>query len=307
MRQKKRISIQTMLKLFGNLLLFFAALPASAVLVVASSDVPTAVERRLAMEAAANENPFLLLPHRPNFILPLSYSWSSNPEPLGLLPGDLDNLEIAFQVSLKVMLDEDWAGTGGNLYAAYTNQSWWQAYNADLSRPFRETNHEPELFLLFDTDWEILSLRNSTIMVGASHQSNGQSGDQSRSWNRIYLNLVMERGDLVLSLKPWYRIPERKKDYPDDPGGDDNPDMEHYMGHGELGVLFMKGNHTLTLLVRNNLRKDNKGAVQIGWSYPLSVKFKGYMRVFDGYGESLIDYNHKTTKIGLGLLFADWL
>ena len=230
-----------------------------------------------------------------------------NNDVLGLASDDLDRMEIVFQVSLKMKIARDFEGTGGNLYTAYTNRSWWQAYNSDRSSPFRETNHEPELFLHFDTDFNVLGLRSSTVILGVSHQSNGQGGDLSRSWNRIYLNLVLEKGRMAVSVKPWYRIPEEKKRYPEDPSGDDNPDIGHFMGHGELGFLFAHRKNTFTLMFRNNFRADNKGAVGMGWSYPLSSKIKGYLRVFDGYGESLIDYNHRTTRIGLGFLFADWL
>jgi phospholipase A1 len=259
------------------------------------------------MEAAAADNPFLLLPHRPNYILPFSYSLEPNTEAQGLSEGDLDRLEIIFQVSLKLMIDEDFLGTKGDLYAAYTNRSWWQAYNGERSSPFRETNHEPELFWLFDTDWTIPGFKSSTTVLGISHQSNGQSGSLSRSWNRIYLNLFMERNNTVVSFKPWYRIPEKEKESPEDPSGDDNPDIDRYMGFWELGLLAKRGRSTFTMLVRNNLREDNKGAVQFGWSYPLSGKIKGYMQLFDGYGDSLIDYDHRTTRIGVGFLLADWL
>jgi len=44
----------------------------------------------------------------------------------------------------------------------------------------------------------------------------------SRSWNRVYANVVFEYENLYLSLKPWYRIPERAKSSPLEPGGDDN-------------------------------------------------------------------------------------
>jgi phospholipase A1 len=288
---------------FLLLVCFFWAIPAAA----ASEETMSTVHRRLALEQAADDNPFLLLPHQPNFILPFSYSVSPNSDALGLAPDDLDRMEIMFQVSLKTKMAQNFAKTGGDLYAAYTNRSWWQAFNSERSSPFRETNHEPELFLLFDTDFDTLGMRTSTIILGVSHQSNGQGGELSRSWNRIYLNLFMEKGDLVISLKPWYRIPEEKKKYVGDPSGDDNPDIGKYMGHGELGFLFSHGRHTLTLLIRNNFREDNKGAVGIGWSYPLSSKIKGYLRVFDGFGESLIDYDHRTTRIGLGFLLADWI
>ena len=76
------------------------------------------------------------------------------------------------------------------------------------------------------------------------------------------------------------------------------------MGSGELGILYRKKRNTLTFLVRNNLKQDNKGAVEIGWSYPLSGGIKGYVQFFDGYGESLIDYDHRNTRIGAGFLLG---
>lgn len=272
-----------------------------------SAEQPTAVRQRLEMESAARDNPFLLLPHRPNYILPMAYNTHPNDEPFGLEEGTLDKMEMKFQVSLKAHLAQLDLGGRGNLYAAYTSCSWWQTYNADKSRPFRETNHEPELFLVYDTDFNVLGFRGSSVILGASHQSNGQGGSLSRSWNRVYANLVLESGGMVVSIKPWYRIPEKKKVSPDDPGGDDNPDIRRYMGSGELGFLFRHSRHTLTILLRNNLRSENRGAFEVGYSYPLTGKIKGYLQLFEGYGESLIDYDHRVTRAGVGILLADWL
>lgn len=278
--------------------------PASA---VAEDGSSTAVHHRLAMERVARDNPFLLLPHKPNYILFLSYCDDPNEDPFGLPPDTFDTMEMKFQVSLKILLSEGVLGGEGDLYAAYTNSSWWQAYNRDRSRPFRETNHEPELFLVFDTNWDVLGMTASGLLMGLSHQSNGQGGSLSRSWNRVYLNLILEAGNTVISLKPWYRIPESEKSVLGEPGGDDNPDITKYMGWGEMGFLYRKGHNSLTLMLRNNLSSPNRGAVQLGWSYPLTGNLKGYLQIFDGYGESLIDYDYRITRISMGMLLADWL
>ncbi|MBN2720726.1 MAG: phospholipase A [Proteobacteria bacterium] len=273
----------------------------------ASDDTVRDLSNRMVMEQAAEENPFLLLPHRPNYILPFYYSTDPNAEVQGLSEDELDRIEMLFQISLKVLIDNDFLGSKGDLYAAYTSRSWWQAYNGERSSPFRETNHEPEMFLFFDTDFGILGMKAFGVVAGVSHQSNGQGGDLSRSWNRVYLDLLLSRKNMIVNVKPWYRIPEKEKKDPQDPSGDDNPDLMEYMGPGELSFVFAHRNHTFTVLLRNNLRKDNKGAVELGWSYPLSKKIKGYVRFFEGYGESLIDYNHRETRLGFGLLMADWL
>jgi phospholipase A1 len=170
--------------------IFILVMAASSTAALATDEQATAVRRRLAMEAAARDNPFLLLPHRPNYILPATYNLSPNEEPFGLPEGAFDKLEMKFQVSLKALLGQPSIFRRGKLYAAYTSRSWWQSYNSERSSPFRETNHEPELFLVYDTDYSLLGFRGSSVIMGASHQSNGQGGSLSRSWNRIYANLI---------------------------------------------------------------------------------------------------------------------
>lgn len=308
---KERENAPSKKNLFATIgIIFFMIIIGCVELSHAGSDdfSSTSMQRRLAMEQAARDNPFLLLPHRPNYILPLAFAFDPNEEPFGLEAGDGDKMEMTFQVSLKLLISEDFLGGGGVLYGAYTNRSWWQVFNSERSRPFRETNHEPELFLLYDLDFDVFGFKATNVAIGASHQSNGQGGTLSRSWNRIYGQMIFEKGNLVLSLKPWYRIPETDKDAPDDPTGDDNPDITHYMGSGQVGLLYRTKKHSFTMMARNNLHKDkNRGAVELGWTYPMSSTMKGYVQVFDGYGESLIDYDHRITRIGVGMLLADWL
>lgn len=267
---------------------------------VPGGDAASAVERRASLERVSSENPFSIIPHKPNYILPVAYNSSPNRTPFS--PGDrnLDSTEAKFQFSFKVPLVRGLMDDTGTFFFAYTNQSYWQAYNGTESRPFRETNHEPEAFLSFATDWSLLGLETSFINVGAVHQSNGRSGSLSRSWDRIFVDFILERDDFYMSVKPWYRIPEDDED-------DDNPDITDFMGYGEIRALYKLRSHLLGVMVRNNLRSENKGAVQIDWSFPLTENLRGYVQYFNGYGESLIDYDASTNRIGVGLLISDWL
>lgn len=270
-----------------------------------------AVSRRVSQEAKSHQNLFSILPHRPNYILLGSYNNNPNGDALNLDDSEIDNTEVKFQVSFKVPLVRDLLGDdNGHLYAAYTMKSFWQAYNNDISSPFRETNHEPELFFALRSNKKFLGWNNPYILAGFSHQSNGRRGDESRSWNRLYLDFILEKGDFALSIKPWYRLPESDKTYLGDPSGDDNPDIEEYLGYGEITGAWAKGGHTVSVLLRNNLlRHGNRGAVELGWSFPLSdeMPLKGYLQYFNGYGESLIDYNSSANRIGFGFLLTDWL
>jgi phospholipase A1 len=263
------------------------------------------VSERLRLDRQNVLAPFTLMAHKPNYILVATYNSSGyNPDPYREQyknPSlELDDTEAQFQVSIKTPLAIGLFDTF-DIYAAYTNRSFWQVYNDDISSPFRETNHEPEIWAQFNPNWEFHGFTNTANMVGFVHQSNGQGGNLSRSWNRIYANFVVEKDNLALAFKPWYRIPD------DD---DDNPDIKDYMGNYELRGAYKWGKNVFSVMSRNNLQSGfSKGAVELSWSFPLwSYPYmKGYIQYFNGYGESLIDYNQYTNQIGIGFALTDWL
>lgn len=45
----------------------------------------------------------------------------------------------------------------------------------------------------------------------------------------------------------------------------------------------------------------NKGAIEVEFTTPLYGKLHGYVLLFNGYGDSLIDYNHSQTRLGVGI------
>jgi phospholipase A1 len=260
----------------------------------AESGVDSLIERRKQAELATRNNPFVLIPHKSNYVLLASYNDTPNSDPYALDQEGFDRLEMKFQLSFKFPVVEDLFGTRADLYFAYTSLSFWQAYNRSDSSPFRETNHEPEVFALFENDWRFLGWKNSLVQIGLSHQSNGKSDALSRSWNRLYAQLVFERDQLFLALKPWYRLPE-------DAADDDNPDILDYMGHGEVWLGYKSGPQTYSMMLRNELLGGGKGAVQLDWSFPMYGRFRGYLQYFNGYGESLIDYDAYTHRLGIGI------
>jgi len=273
----------------------------------APAEHESAIERRQEYEQQEGRNPFSILPHKPNYLI-LGYNTADpNTEPFEEAYPDeefeFDDLETKFQISIKVPLVYDLFGDNGDLYVAYTNRSFWQSFNGDISSPFRETNHEPEAWFSFDNDWQFLGVRNSLNTIGAVHQSNGRAGPLSRSWNRIYANFIFEHDDFYFSVKPWWRIPEARDN-------DDNPDITDYMGNFEFQGIYKLGGHSLGLMFRNNLdfsSNSNRGASQLDWSFPISGNLRGYVQWFNGYGESLIDYDANVNSIGAGFQISDWL
>ncbi|RKZ97370.1 MAG: phospholipase [Gammaproteobacteria bacterium] len=266
------------------------------------------VAKRLRIDGDNILKPFTLMAHKPNYILVGAHNFSGyNPdvyrEHANDQTIDVDDTEAQFQISLKFPLAVNLFNMV-DLYAAYTNHSFWQVFNNDVSSPFRETNHEPEMWAQFTPDdWEFFGFKNSANAFGVVHQSNGRSGVLSRSWNRVYANFVFERDNLALSVKPWYRIKEDRED-------DDNRDITDYLGHGELRAAYKMNDHTFSLMSRNNIESGfSNGAVEASWSFPLGnyPYAKGYIQYFNGYGESMIDYNNHVNKLGIGVSVSDWL
>lgn len=267
------------------------------------------IKKRLILEKSASKNPFAILPHKPNYILPFTYFEANQTPYTDVLQGrNFDDLEAKFQVSLKYKITEDIFVENLDLNAAFTATSWWQSYNSDISAVFRETNYEPELILSYSQPWSLLGLNIDHTTLSFNHQSNGQAGTLSRSWNRLIAGFTVVDDNLIWNLKAWYRLPEDAKTEINSPKGDDNPNIENYLGYGELGLLWKVNEyHNIDFMLRNNLKNDNKGALQIGWSFPLSTHLRGYVEYFNGYGESLIYYNENISRIGIGVKLTDWL
>ena len=264
-------------------------------------DEPQVSERAQAIRDAAN-NPFTLASHKTNYLLPVVYNPSPNEAGLEDVdvagqPVELDPVEVQFQLSVQVPVWRGFLGQASFMSVAYTNRSFWQAYNSDDSSPFRETNHEPELIMTWLNDWTLFGFNNVANQLAINHQSNGRSEPLSRSWNRIYTNFIFERDNYFFSFKPWYRIPESEEE-------DDNPDIEDYLGHFEFTGGYRGAGHKLSIMLRNNLQSKNRGAVELCWGFPIGNRVRGYVKYFNGYGESLIDYDESVQTLGIGFELA---
>jgi phospholipase A1 len=226
--------------------------------------------------------------HKEMFMLPITYSNGYNGR----------QMEAVFQVSAKHRLFQT------HLYFAYTQISFWQAYDHDNSAPFRETNYNPEIF--FRTSSSPLWSGRVGADIGVEHESNGQKPPISRSWNLVYVSSYYSNANVLLHLKLRYRVPEDDKKYPGDPLGDDNPDITDYLGYNDLNAFysFWKG-HTLHLKLRGNV-STGKGSVGLSYSFPVPKSDRSCLtfRVTHGYGESLVDYKRSLTRIGIGIMFV---
>lgn len=248
--------------------------------------------------------------HNPMYLLPIWYNTSPNYHPKSPSRGTTfaerfsgqKRAESKLQVSFKTKIMEDLFKTRADLWFGYTQKSDWQLWNqGQESAPFRNNDYMPEIMLTQPVKAE-LPWGGKLRMLGAgfAHQSNGQSRPESRSWNRIYAMVGMEWGKLTVMPRVWMRAFDQSGN------DDDNPDIMDYMGYGDLKLQYrFNDRQTLGATLRYN-PKTGRGAVETGYTFPVKGKLKAYVRGFHGYGESLIDYNHKQTGVGIGVMFNDW-
>jgi len=193
-----------------------------------------------------------------------------------------------------------------SLWFGYTQQSTWQLFNGDLSRPFRTTDHEPEMMYVYPADFRLPGgWRWRYLGLGVVHQSNGQTLPLSRSWNRTYLMAGVELDDrFTISGRVWKRWKESAED-------DDNPDIADFIGRAEVtGRWNYNRDNTFGVTVRNNLRDSGKGSVRLEWfkaiGDPVASNLRFHTQLFYGYGDTLIDYNRKRTVLSIGLSLVDF-
>lgn len=272
---------------------------AALVLGCACAEEPGIWEKRL--ETDARRESFTLATDRSNYFMVTRMS-APNLAPYEFIGSSeqLDNAEVKFQLSLKTKLGDDLLGSNGDLWFSYSQQSWWQIFNGATSSPFRETNYEPAVYTSFLTDLDLAGLKLRTVNAGFVHQSNGRTQPLSRSWNRVFADLQLVRGDFLLAFRPWLRIKES-------PDSDDNPDITDYLGHYELRASCLWRRQIVSVMARNLLDAQHRYNAELDWSFPIKGKMRGLVQWYKGYGESLIDYNYNMNRIGVGVLLTDWL
>jgi len=229
----------------------------------------------------------------------LNYAPASPTHPSSA-PLDLRRVEAKFQLSFKseIVSPETFQRTIDSdryrLWLGYTQQSNWQVLDVNDSRPFRNTNYTPELILTarLARDAEP-SLAPKLLNLGLwEHQSNGQSDPLSRSWNRSYLQAGWQLAtDTSLLVRAWQRWSENAL-------SDDNPDILDYMGRWDLVLRRDIGQTRASLLLRSRF-------AQLDWGVPaFGAQF--HAQITSGYGEDLLDYNHRQTTVGVGISFGAW-
>ncbi len=262
------------------------------------------LDERWELTDATKKGIFRLSPYQPIYVT--AGRWSDNPNemPRSENPAysvdtsaSLNRYEAKFQISLKTKLWQGVFGDYGDLWAAYTQVAHWQVYNVELSRPFRELNYEPEIFLTFPMNLSWGSTKLRMLGGGFVHQSNGRALPLSRSWNRVRFMAILTYKNWQFNARPWLRIPD------DD---DENPEISNFIGRAAIDVIYTWKNQQVYAVIHTPFNKINRGSLQLNYVLPVISNLRLQFQFFTGYGETLIDYNHSQTTIGIGVSFLEW-
>ncbi len=262
----------------------------------ASKPDETVLEKQFSEQYKASQIPISISLFKPTYVLPYYYTASPDFAVYNNNTPDnqkVMNSEFKAQFSLLVPIAYDLFGWKDSaLEMAYTQLNFWQVYAS--SQYFRETNYEPEIF--------IQKLNHNWLMrAGVEHESNGRGGSYERSWNRAYLTGQLSGTDWLASLKVWALI------FPAESVDLHNPDILYYLGRDQIVLAHKWGNVTLSIEAQNLESGLTRGYVEPTFSYQFAKHMSLYVQFFSGYGQSLIEYNHRTQAAGVGIAFNNWI
>lgn len=226
-------------------------------------------------------------------------------QPIYAVYGPGTNSEARIQMSFKYQLfgsrdaERQAPSWRDGLYFAYTQRMFWDL-GADSS-PFRNIDYQPELFYLTPS----VTLGSGVSIAaqgGMRHESNGRDGAASRSINSLYIAPMAALplwGDYRLTVAPRLSLLVGDRS--------DNPDIGRYRGSTALFMEVGEDNGLrLSASTRFNFA-SGKGAIEGDISYPLPRILRGapdfyvFAQGFAGYGENLLDYDRRVTRLRIGL------
>ncbi len=231
-------------------------------------------------------------------------------EPVYFLIGGDGGLNAKFQISLRYQLFDGRGALASrlpwidDLYLSYSQTSLWDL--GDLSKPFKDSSYRPRVFF---SNYDLARFFDGQMRIGVEtgfgHESNGKEADESRSFNMLYVRPTLTLGDP--SGLRFFAAPLIHNYIADG----DNRDLKDYRGYVDWVLGFgAKGGLDFWTTLRKGQRSDY-GSVELNVSYPLSKLSGGdltgwlTLQYFNGYGESLIDYNRKLdSQLRLGISVA---
>lgn len=260
-------------------------------------------------------------------------------DPIYFAVGSRERLNARFQFSFKYRVvdpspgaeeENQWRALVAMAHFAYTQTSIWDLES--FSKPFYDSSYKPTIFLLHPFRRMAGSNWSFSLQGGMQHESNGKGGGaapvpsssglisitnqvrhpfDSRSLNTLYVVPRLRWEDAegrffegAARLNAYFQI-------------DENPDIARYRGYGELNLRggYVRG---LQLAAQLRGRVNGHGSLELNLTWPTSetpalrhfplintLGGYGQIQYFNGYGESLLDYDvRRKDQLRFGLMIV---
>lgn len=204
------------------------------------------------------------------------------------------NSDVKFQISLAIRLTDAILPWDSFIFLMYTQKTFWNVFEKSL--PMHDLNFNPGIGWskpFFNKDRYMGKL---TLLI--EHESNGRDGEDSRSWNRIslYGSTIIDEW-LMVHAKFWIPIID----------GENNRDILKYCGIYQSGVSVTtpnkKFNFGLTLVKRSGWNLNFNTIFEASWKVHEKSNLNLFAQYYNGYGESLLDYNQFHSRLRVGIVF----
>jgi phospholipase A1 len=203
---------------------------------------------------------------------------------------DKYSTDAKFQISIRQRLTKTVLPFNTFLMLTYTQKSFWDIYAK--SSPFADNNYNPGLAILKPIIYN-KQLRGM-VSFAQEHESNGKDSINSRAWDYFVLSgSYFFNRYFSIQSKIWAGWL-----------GEENKDLYKYRGYGLIAFNYRSNNDRLWVsAVINPREKFCNLNTQLEVSIKLSKKVNQYLFLqwYNGYGESLLEYNQYTSMIRVGL------
>jgi phospholipase A1 len=260
-------------------------------------DETSLLEKKIQNQKKYGNIPNFVSLYKVNYLLPYYFTVSpDNAVYQGSTPNNQSLMQTEFKGQFSVdvpVVHNLFYAKNLSLHASYTQLVYWQFY-AD-SQYFRETDYEPSVFLSYHL------YKNWLLNSGFIHQSNGRGGQNERSWNRVFGSVQLSGENWFTEIEGWGLIFQSAS------SDLHNSDIEKYLGHEHITLAYKLHDLVLTLELQNIESGLQKGYFMVSANYPLTNQINLMAQYFNGYGQSLIEYDHFTQAFGAGISFNSLL
>ena len=206
--------------------------------------------------------------------------------------------ESKYQFSFKYELFHE-----SSIYMAYTQKTIWSTQAA--AGPIKETNFTPEVFYGLKLESDVVPYIQFGIF---KHHSNGEEKPNNLYWNTNYIEPLFKYEEYTIRLTIWSAFLFQSKGSAS--GG--NGQLFEYYGKGEIEVAYdMENGDKHTILYREG-SIGGVYALKYQWEIDINNLFGGgvdkngwntkfFVQAFNGYGETLANYNNSVTRVTVGI------